>query len=93
MPLINAVPVAEGDSVVDDTGYPATLTAKTAEAAGTLVRPAGCRATDCAVEYDGTNVTEMDQLAVTFKMLPGLLWSDGTPMTAADSVYSFYLGW
>jgi peptide/nickel transport system substrate-binding protein len=31
----------------------------------------------------------MDQLSATFKMLPGLMWSDGTPMTAADSVYSF----
>lgn len=89
--VINVVPVAEGDSVVGDDGEPATLTAKTADAPGTMVRPAGCRAADCAVEYDGTNVTEMDQMVVTYKLLPGLLWSDGTPLTAADSVYSFEL--
>jgi peptide/nickel transport system substrate-binding protein len=58
---------------------------------GTLVRPAGCRAADCAVYYDGTNVTEMDQMVVTFKWLPGLMWSDGEPLTSADSVYAFTL--
>ena len=89
--VITAVDVKEGDSVVNDLGEPATLTAKTAEAAGTVVRPAGCRATDCAVEYDGTNVTQMDQLSATFKILPGILWSDGTPLKASDSVYSWVL--
>lgn len=89
--LINQVAVAEGDTVADNDGNPATLTATTADTAGTLVRPAGCRSADCAVEYDGSNVTEMDQMVVTFKLLPGLMWSDGTPLTAADSVYSFSL--
>jgi len=89
--VITVVDVAEGDSVVDNDGLPATLTAKTTDAAGTLVRPAGCRAVDCAVEYDGTNVTQMDQMVVTFKMLEGLLWSDGTPLKASDSVYSWVL--
>jgi peptide/nickel transport system substrate-binding protein len=89
--VIQTVAVAEGDTVNDNDGNPATLTAKTADAPGTMVRPAGCRSTDCAVEYDGSNVTEMDQMVVTFKYLEGLLWSDGTPLTAADSVYSFEL--
>jgi peptide/nickel transport system substrate-binding protein len=31
----------------------------------------------------------MDQLIVTFTMLERLTWSDGEPLTAADSVYSF----
>jgi peptide/nickel transport system substrate-binding protein len=89
--VINKVAVAEGDTVTDNDGNPATLTAKTADTAGTLVRPSGCRASDCAVEYDGTNVTEMDQMEVTFKLLSGLMWSDGTPLTSADSIYSFSL--
>jgi len=76
---ITAIDVKEGDSVVDDAGNPATLTAKTAEAAGTLVRPAGCRAADCAVEFDGTNVTQMDQLSATFKFLPGLVCQMAPP--------------
>ena len=89
--VIQAVAVAEGDTVTDDAGNVATLTATTTDAPGTLVRPAGCRSADCAVVYDGTNVTEMDQMVVTFKMLEGLLWSDGTPLKASDSVYSFGL--
>src|SRR5512143_1876006 len=86
-----AVDVKAGDSVVGDDGNPATLTAKTATEAGTKVRPTGCRSSDCAVEYDGTNVTQMDQLSATFKMKSGILWSDGTPVKASDSVYSFNL--
>ena len=30
-----------------------------------------------------------DGLAWTFKLRPGLLWSDGTPLTATDFVYAF----
>lgn len=33
----------------------------------------------------------MEQLSATFTLLPNLLWSDGVPLTAADSVYSFNL--
>jgi len=32
-----------------------------------------------------------DQLTMTFRMLPGPTWCDGTPVTAADSVYAFTL--
>src|SRR4030042_4504038 len=45
--LLQTVAVAEGDSVVANDGNPATLTAKTADAPGTLVRPAGCLPGDC----------------------------------------------
>jgi peptide/nickel transport system substrate-binding protein len=31
----------------------------------------------------------MDQISATFKLLPDLLWSDGEPLTTADSVYAF----
>jgi peptide/nickel transport system substrate-binding protein len=31
----------------------------------------------------------MDHLVVRFKLKPGLLWSDGSPLTASDSQYSF----
>ncbi len=56
---------------------------------GTRVRPAGCRAEDCVIAYDGTAELEMDQMLVNFRLLPNLTWSDGTPLTADDSVYAF----
>ena len=83
--VLQAVDVNPGDTIVNDAGDPATLEA------GVVYRPTGCAAPDCAVTYEGDAAVQMDQLVVTFKLLPGLLWSDGTPLTAADSVYSFNL--
>ncbi len=72
-----------GDEVVDANGTPVTLVE------GTKIRPAGCRDNFCEVVFDGKNQIEMDQMQVTFRLLPGLTWSDGAPLTADDSVYSF----
>ena len=58
---------------------------------GVRVRPAGCRSDDCAITYDGTSEIEMDQMIATFRLRPDLTWSDGAPLTADDSVYSFEL--
>jgi peptide/nickel transport system substrate-binding protein len=81
---IEAVSVSEGDPVLDDGANPTLLTV------GTLVRPAGCRSSDCAITFEGATV-EMDQLSAQFTLLPGLKWSDGEPLTADDSVYAFEL--
>lgn len=73
-----------GDRVVDAENNPVTLSE------GMLVRPAGCYSPTCAVQFTGEPV-EMEQLVVTFRLLEGVRWSDGTPVTAEDSVYSFAL--
>jgi peptide/nickel transport system substrate-binding protein len=84
--VVQPVEVNAGDIIVDNDVNPVTL------AAGVVYRPSGCTAADCALTYaDGDGAVMMDQLVVTFKLLPGLLWSDGTPMTAADSVYAYKL--
>ena len=83
--LIEPVPVIIGDEVVDADGLPATLDE------GVRVIPSGCPNDDCAVIYDGFSELEMDQMVVTFTLLPDLVWSDGTPLTAADSVFSYML--
>ena len=80
---IAPVIVNSGEQVVDSSGNLVSLST------GTKVRPSGCRADDCAVTYDGSSPLQMDQLIVTFTMLEGLMWSDGEPLTAADSIYSF----
>ncbi len=82
---ITGVPVSAGDEIIDANGNLATL------AKDVPVRPAGCNSTDCAIPWDGSSELQMDQLRVTFKLLPGLLWSDGQPLTAADSVFSYKL--
>lgn len=77
--------VRAGSRVVAFDGSLATL------AAGTKVRPSGCRTDGCVVTYDGSSELKMDQMIVTFTLLEGLTWSDGAPLTADDSVYSFEL--
>ncbi|MEZ0397137.1 MAG: peptide ABC transporter substrate-binding protein [Anaerolineales bacterium] len=79
------VSVYVGDEVVDADGVPVTL------APGVRVRPAGCRSADCAIVYDGQGEIQMDQMIVTFRLLDGLTWSDGAPLSAYDSVYAYLL--
>jgi ABC-type transport system substrate-binding protein len=70
--VLETVTVQAGDMVVDNDGNAVEL------AEGVKIRPSGCLAEDCAVEYAGGEV-EMDQIVATFKMIAGLTWSDGTP--------------
>ena len=84
--LIDPTSVERGDAIVDADGNLAFL------AAGVRVRPAGCRSDDCAIEYDGTSSLEMDQMIVNFSMLDDLVWSDGEPLTAEDSIFAYNLG-
>ena len=82
--VIQAATASAGDKIVDDSGAPVEL------AEGVMYKPAGCRSSDCAEEYTGGEV-ELDQMVVTFKLVDGLTWADGTPVKASDSVYSFDL--
>ncbi len=50
--------------------------------------PVGCRESNCAEQYTGGEVT-MEQMVVEFHLLPDLKWSDGSPLTADDSVFSY----
>lgn len=58
---------------------------------GTPVLPAGCTDPGCQTTWDGSSPLEMDQQRITFRLLDGITWSDGEPLTADDSVYSFEL--
>jgi peptide/nickel transport system substrate-binding protein len=82
---VNPVTVSSGDSVIDTNGAVVTLDA------GIQVRPSDCRSDDCVITYDGSSNIQMDQMVVTFTLLDGLMWSDGEPVIANDSVYSFNL--
>lgn len=52
--------------------------------------PAGCESPSCLRRYGGGGV-EMDQLVADFRLLPDVKWSDGEPVTAHDSIFSFEL--
>ncbi len=82
---LTVVTVSEGNRVVDAGGKVVTLDS-TIDPLLMLV-PAGG---GDPLPYQGGDFA-MEQLSATFKLLPDLLWSDGTPLTAADSVYAFNL--
>ncbi len=52
--------------------------------------PTGCTSPDCQRTYQGGGA-ELDRMLVDFRLKPGVLWSDGAPVTAANSVFSFRL--
>lgn len=80
---VEPVQVSENSMVADQTGALSNL------AAGQTYLPAGCRSAECAQVYAGGEPVSMDQLVVRFRLLPGLQWSDGATLSAADSVYSY----
>lgn len=68
----------------------------TIENGGIAVQSVTAHAGERIVDSDGniaiaTADIQLDQLAVTFTLKSGLTWSDGAPLTADDSVYSFEL--
>ena len=81
--LLQAVQVNAGDLIVDGNGNLTNLDE------GIVYRPSGCTEGECAQTYSGTDPVQMDQLVLHFKLLPGLQWSDGEPLTSEDSVYSY----
>lgn len=95
---IETVPVEQGQLVVDVAGNVVSLRD------GVSVRPAGCYTDDCVVTFSGAGEEgdagdavsevapmsiEMDRLVVEFSLIDGVAWSDGEPLTAYDSVFSF----
>ena len=81
--LLRPVDVRPGDIIVDASGNWVAL------GDGVLYRPSGCSSLDCAQVYTGDQPVQMDELVVRFRLLPGILWSDGAPLTANDSVYAY----
>ncbi|MDW8068423.1 MAG: peptide ABC transporter substrate-binding protein [Anaerolineae bacterium] len=83
------VTVQAGERVVDITGEPVTLDQ------GTQVFPDHtCRdATnpECVVTFDGSTPIEMERMVASWTLKDGVTWSDGEPVTADDSVYSYEL--
>jgi len=81
--LLQPAEVAPGDLLVNADGRLVNL------AEGVIYRPSGCGERACGLAYSGDQPVQVDQLVVRFSLLAGLQWSDGAPLTAADSVYSF----
>lgn len=80
-----ALEVKKGMKVVDATGSLVSLDI------GRTIYPSGCRDKACEITYDGRSGLEMDQMLITYRILPGVEWSDGTALTSDDFLYAFDL--
>jgi peptide/nickel transport system substrate-binding protein len=80
---LSSVDVTSGDEVANVEGDIVSL------AKGVKVFPEGCTSLDCAVEWDGQSPLKVAQMSATFKLKQGVNWSDGKPLTAEDSVFSY----
>ena len=83
------VTVQAGDRVVDVTGNPVDLEEGVQVFPSHTCMDAGNP--DCVVTFDGETPIEMEQMVVSWSLLEGVTWSDGEPVTADDSVYSYEL--
>jgi peptide/nickel transport system substrate-binding protein len=80
---LEPVEVQPGELIVDADGVLKELEV------GIVYRPSGCMQASCALSYAGDQPALLDQLRIRFELLPGITWSDGEPLKASDSVYSF----
>jgi peptide/nickel transport system substrate-binding protein len=83
MSRLEPVQVMPGDLIVDRSGNPVNLDT------GVEYRPSGCNEISCTQTFTGDQPVTMDQWVLDFKLISGIVWSDGTPLTSADSVYSY----
>jgi peptide/nickel transport system substrate-binding protein len=77
------VEVEPGELIVDARGKWVSLQSSVS------YRPSGCTSVSCAQTFEGQDPILMDELVAQFRLIPGIQWSDGAALTAADSVYSF----
>jgi len=80
---LQAVIVTPGQEVIDARGELVVFKQ------GAFVRPAGCQRSACAVTWDGDGEFSMDVMTLKFTLKEDITWSDGKPVTAADSVFSY----
>ncbi len=83
--VLQPVEVLPNERMVDSLGRLANL------AVGVTYLPSGCAEQSCAQAYQEGAAVQMDQLVLRFQLKNGLTWSDGSPLTVADSLYSFNL--
>jgi len=81
--IINEIEVLPGEWIVDADGD------RTILASGVTYRPASCSGSDCWEVYDNQESILLDQVEITFKIMSGLSWSDGSPLTPEDSIFSY----
>lgn len=82
---LNQVEVSQGHSVMDYNGNVTVLKQGTPLQLGISISLAS------PSNFEGSTPVILDQYTITYQLTPGLLWSDGQPLTARDVLYSYHL--
>lgn len=77
--------VKAGDVIVDLAGNLAVLKPSV------QVVPFGCSMADCSITWDGESELSLSQVVISYQLKPGLVWSDGAPLTANDLLFAFQI--
>ncbi len=85
----DTVTVQAGDRVMDVNGWPVELVEDVQVFASHTCMDADNP--DCVVTFNGNDPIQMEQMVVSWQLLDNVTWSDGEPVTADDSVYSYEL--
>jgi peptide/nickel transport system substrate-binding protein len=83
--VVQAVELESGSQIVDPDGNLTYLRE------GVEYFPSGCQSVECGEIYPGQGSVAVDQVQITYHLLPDLTWSDGAALTAADSQISFQI--
>lgn len=80
---LNTIEVFPGERIVDARGN-ATLLGM-----GVEFRPAGCSEEDCWEIFEDQLSVTLDQVEISYNLKDDISWSDGTPVTPQDSLFSY----
>ena len=83
--MVLPIDVKKGSKVIDAYGLPTTLEP------GTTVFPSGCHDISCSETFSTGSSLQMDQIVISFEVLPGVEWSNGDALTSADFLFGYEL--
>jgi len=81
--LFDVVSIQPGGGLVDAMGNLVVLSE------GVAYFPPGCNDFSCVLQYTGTEPLQMEQQVIRFTLRDKLVWSDGSPLNANDSTFSY----
>ncbi|TFG47786.1 MAG: hypothetical protein E4H33_05295, partial [Anaerolineales bacterium] len=56
---------------------------------GVVFSPSGCTSEDCWESFENQPSVFLDQVEIIYPVKSGIVWSDGTPLKASDSIFSY----
>ncbi|NQS91013.1 MAG: hypothetical protein HQ574_01275 [Chloroflexi bacterium] len=79
---LSQIEVYPGDQIIDARSNLTIL------GNGVVFSPSGCDSEDCWESFENQPSIFLDQVEIIYPVRSGIIWSDGTPLKASDSIFS-----